>query len=102
MAIAEQPMRLMKSHRGAVFLAGALISLAVLFWDGLVDAWVRWGWQAELSHSYFIPLISAWLVWVNRDAIRKSIGAPTFLGLAIFIGPCRGDAHNYAAQERDH
>jgi len=85
MAIAEQPVRLMKSHRGAIYLAGALVILAVLFWDGLVDAWVRWGWQKELSHSYFIPLISAWLIWVNKDVIRQSIGAPSLWGLVIFI-----------------
>lgn len=63
--------------------AAAALVLVVFFWDALGNLWVRWGGQQELSHSYFIPLISAWLVWTNREAIRKSVGAPSVVGLFL-------------------
>lgn len=66
-------------------VAGAIVVTLVLFWDAIVNLWERWGGQQELSHSYFIPLISAWLVWTNRDAIRKSVGAPSLFGGALLV-----------------
>ncbi len=71
--------------RRAYFVLAAIVGLIVLFWDAIGNLWERWGGQQELSHSYFIPLISAWLVWTNRDAIRRSIGEPSLLGLAAII-----------------
>ena len=63
--------------------------LAVLFRDASFNLWRRWGQQQELSHSYFIPLISAYLVWINRSAVIKSIGAPSLSGfflIALALG----------------
>lgn len=60
-----------------------LAALTILFWDAALNLWKRWGGQQELSHSYFIPLISAYLIWINRETVRKSIGAPSFLGVVI-------------------
>ncbi len=71
--------------RWAYFVFAAASALTVLYWDAIVNLWERWSGQQELSHSYFIPLISAWLVWTNRDAIRKSIGEPSLLGPAALI-----------------
>jgi exosortase D (VPLPA-CTERM-specific) len=71
------------NRTAAALFAVALGALLVLFWDALGNLWSRWGGQQELSHSYFIPLISAWLVWTNRDAIRRSIGAPSLVGVAL-------------------
>ncbi len=71
-------------NRVAVGLfAAAVAALIFLFWDALGNLWSRWGGQQELSHSYFIPVISAWLVWTNRDAIRRSIGAPSIVGVGL-------------------
>ncbi len=66
-------------------LGGAVLILLVLFADPIANLWYRWGKQEELSHSYFIPLISAWLVWTNRDVVKDSIGAPSWVGLAIIV-----------------
>ncbi len=71
--------------RRAYFVLAAVVGLIVLFWDAIGNLWDRWGGQQELSHSYFIPVISAWLVWTNRDTIRRSIGAPSLLGAAAII-----------------
>jgi len=62
-------------------IAAGVLAVIVLYWDALVNMWQRWGEQQELSHSYFIPLISAWLIWENRRAISKSVGAPSAIGL---------------------
>jgi exosortase D (VPLPA-CTERM-specific) len=70
-----------------VAIALAALSAAVvlvLFWDAIGNLWKRWGEQKELSHSYFIPLISLWLVWTNRKAVAASVGGPSFVGLALF------------------
>ena len=64
-------------------LAACVAALTVLFWDAAGNLWKRWGQQQELSHSYFIPLISIYLIWINRDTVRKSVGAPSFLGVII-------------------
>ncbi len=71
--------------RRAYYVAAAIVGLIVLFWDAIGNLWERWGGQQELSHSYFIPIISAWLVWTNRDAIRRSVGEPSLIGLAAVI-----------------
>ena len=66
----------------AVF-ALTVAALGVLFWDAAANLWKRWGQQQELSHSYFIPLISLYLLWINRDTVRKSVGEPSLLGVAV-------------------
>ncbi|MEO1251615.1 MAG: VPLPA-CTERM-specific exosortase XrtD [Pseudomonadota bacterium] len=66
-------------------LALSVLALVVFFWDALGNLWARWGGQQELSHSYFIPVISAWLVWTNREAIRASVGAPSIAGAFILL-----------------
>lgn len=66
---------------GAAILA--LCFTIFLFRDAIGNLWFRWGGQKELSHSYFIPLISLWLVWTNRKAVIASIGAPSLVGVAL-------------------
>lgn len=69
--------------RWGYILGVAVAALIVLFWDAFGDLWSRWGEQQELSHSYFIPLISAWLVWRNWDVVKASVGAPSWIGAAL-------------------
>ena len=72
--------------RWGYVLAATFIALVALFWDALGDLWIRWGGQQELSHSYFIPVISAWLVWQNKDVLKSSIGEPSWVGLLLGFG----------------
>jgi exosortase D (VPLPA-CTERM-specific) len=60
-----------------------LLSLGFLFHMGIMNLFERWGMQQELSHSYFIPLITAYLLWDRREALRESLGKPHWAGLAI-------------------
>ncbi|MFN0023524.1 MAG: VPLPA-CTERM-specific exosortase XrtD [Parvularculaceae bacterium] len=67
-------------------LGVAVIGLGVLFWEAAGNLWMRWGQQQELSHSYFIPAISLYLIWLNRATVAKSLGSPSFAGVAIIAG----------------
>lgn len=62
----------------------ALLGLA-LFFDPILNLFQRWGTSEELSHSYFIPMISGWLIWTNRSAIAQSVGSPSSVGLLLII-----------------
>ena len=67
-----------------IILAGtATILIAVLFWEALGNLWARWSGYEELSHSFFIPILSAWIVWMNRDVVRQSVGEPSIVGAVI-------------------
>lgn len=93
MAVVDDARALMgdpKARKGAITIAAATAALAILFWDALGNLWMRWGELQELSHSYFIPLISLWLVWVNRKAVVESVGAPSWWGVAILAAAGAG------------
>ncbi|MCQ8184769.1 VPLPA-CTERM-specific exosortase XrtD [Parvularcula maris] len=62
-----------------------LLALVFLFHMGIMNLFERWGMQQELSHSYFIPLITAYLLWDRREALRESLGKPHWAGL-VMIG----------------
>ena len=59
------------------------VLLCVFFWDALTNLWFRWGSAEELSHSYFIPAISAWLIYANRKPVLDSMGDPSIVGLGL-------------------
>lgn len=62
------------------------IALALLFlayWSGLTELVRRWDNQEEYSHGFFIPLISLWLLWRRRSALRQSFGQPAWTGLLL-------------------
>lgn len=67
-------------------IAATAIILGILFWDAAQNLWRRWGNQQELSHSYFIPVVSAYLVWINRETVRRSIGGASTAGAALIAG----------------
>jgi len=69
-----------------VAVAFSIILVSVLFRDAAANLWHRWGQQQELSHSYFIPIISLYLIWINREAVRASFGGPSLSSVFIFAG----------------
>ena len=68
-----------------IALAASVVLLGIFFWDAISNLLFRWGNSDELSHSYFIPVISGWLVYSNRSAVMASIGAPSIVGLGIVV-----------------
>lgn len=64
-------------------LALSLVLLVAAFWGGLVELVGRWYRQEEYSHGFFLPLISLWMLWSRRVALRESMGAPSGWGLVV-------------------
>jgi exosortase D (VPLPA-CTERM-specific) len=65
-------------------LAAVLVSLAG-FSEALLELVRRWNGQEEYSHGFLIPVISAWLLWTRRDALRASVGPPSLVGLPLIL-----------------
>jgi exosortase D (VPLPA-CTERM-specific) len=63
----------------------AAIIICVLYWEAIGNLWLRWSRDNELSHSFFLPLITGWIIWTNRDVVKSSVGDPSILG-ALVIG----------------
>ena len=64
-------------------LGVSALLLCVFYWDAMKNLWFRWGSAEELSHSYFIPIISAWLIYSNRKPVLDSMGDPSIVGLGL-------------------
>ena len=66
-----------------IFIAIAVLLAAIGFGKSLLELVHRWRVQEEYSHGFLIPFITIWLLWSRRDAIRASIGQPSWTGLAL-------------------
>lgn len=69
----------------------ALLAIATLFvcvagfGSALLELVRRWNQQEEYSHGYLIPLVTIWLLWTRRDALRASIDQPSLAGPALIL-----------------
>jgi exosortase D (VPLPA-CTERM-specific) len=70
------------SFRVVLLAACALLGIAA-FGGSLLELAHRWSLQEEYSHGFLIPLISAWLLWARRDALRANFGEPSLWGVAV-------------------
>lgn len=62
------------------------IALAILAYSGgLLELVHRWYNQDEYGHGFFIPPLAIWLLWHRRDALKASIGAPSWLGVLFIL-----------------
>jgi exosortase D (VPLPA-CTERM-specific) len=62
-----------------------IAAVAALFFEPIGNLIYRWNSREELSHSYFIPALSAWMMWECRDVLAKSLGAPSWMGVLALI-----------------
>ncbi len=53
--------------------------------EPLLELVHRWRTQEEYSHGFLIPVIVAWLLWTRRDALRASIGKPSWAAPAVIL-----------------
>jgi exosortase D (VPLPA-CTERM-specific) len=65
--------------------AVAVILAFLVFGRSLLELVNRWNQQEEYSHGYLIPLVSAWLLWMRRDALRPNIGRPSGFGAVLIL-----------------
>jgi exosortase D (VPLPA-CTERM-specific) len=69
---------------------GALILVTVAvavfaFGDALLELVKRWNAEEEYSHGFLIPVVSAGLLWMRRDALRASMGRPSWAGPVVIL-----------------
>jgi len=69
----------------ALLAIAAVLASAATFSAALLELVHRWNSQEEYSHGFLIPIISAWLLWARRDALRVSIGPPSVTGVALVV-----------------
>ena len=55
------------------------------FGGALLELVRRWNQQEEYSHGFLIPLVTLWLLWARRDALRASIGQPSLVGPVLIL-----------------
>ncbi len=81
----------MKSEKlfySALFLL--VMALSFVFYDALANLALRWSEREEYSHGFFIPMISAWLLWQRKDALAAttayvSLKPLVLLFFAVFL-----------------
>ncbi len=61
----------------------SMILLIAVYWGGLTELVTRWNRQEEYGHGFFIPLISLWLLWQRREALRVGVGQPSLWGFVL-------------------
>jgi exosortase D (VPLPA-CTERM-specific) len=77
---------LWRSSVGAwVLLAVSAGLVGFAFWESLVELEHIWSSSEEYSHGYFIPLISLFLVWQQRDELARLPFAGSWLGVAVLV-----------------
>jgi exosortase D (VPLPA-CTERM-specific) len=73
------------ANRTLAFVAIAVAVAFAVFSSALQELLHRWTTQEEYSHGFLIPVVAAWLLWSRRDAIRGSVGQPSWLGFALIV-----------------
>jgi exosortase len=56
-----------------------------LYWPVLRGLWTQWSLDGNASHGFLIPLISAYVVWDRRQALRTTAIAPTWWGAGAIL-----------------
>ncbi len=67
-------------------LVGVAVLAAILAFHGALAELVhRWTTQEEYSHGFLIPVVSAWLLWRRRSALRGAVGRPSWTGPVLVL-----------------
>jgi len=66
--------------------AALTILIAFLYKDILFDLVKEWYDDPNVSHGFFVPLLSAYLVWERRQTLADLPRKPSWWGFAIMLG----------------
>ncbi len=70
----------------AGFALGVIFaSVLVLYFPVLLDLAADWGSNDNYSHGYFIPFISLYMVWHERDRFKRIPARPADWGLVVVL-----------------
>lgn len=76
------------SVSATVIVAVMALVLVVAHAGTILDLVERWSSRPEYSHGFLIPIISGWLLWNRREAISRSLGRPSWNGVALVAASC--------------
>lgn len=68
-----------------MFIVAVVIAI-IAYWNGLSEAFSRWGSEEEYSHGFLIPLVSLYILWEKRHLIAAKAGPPMWLGVFVAAG----------------
>src|SRR5438105_559005 len=72
------------ARTGLLVMVNVAVAL-VVFSGALMELTARWSRQEEYSHGFLIPVVTAWLLWTRRDALRLSLGQSSWIGLGLVL-----------------
>jgi exosortase len=67
-------------------IAALAILIGFLYKDIFVVLARQWWNDPNLSHGFFVPLLSAYLVWQKKDVLASLPRKPSWWGLAVMVG----------------
>ncbi len=73
---------------GRLFWLGAVLPVALLgliYGEGIAFMVRKWAVDENYGHGFFVPLISLYLIWQRREAIRKRGGEGSLWGVAAVL-----------------
>jgi len=56
-----------------------------LYWHTLVRLFLQWGNDQNFSHGYFVPLFSGFVIWQERDRLKRIKLRPSWSGLLLVV-----------------
>ncbi|MDF1830632.1 VPLPA-CTERM-specific exosortase XrtD [Cycloclasticus pugetii] len=68
-----------------ILIVISLCITAWVYWNGLSEAFLRWGKQEEYSHGYLIPLVSLYILWEKRGLILSAASQPLWSGVWLTV-----------------
>jgi len=77
------------SGPASLVVVGLVLAAALLgftFYDGIAELLRHWERREEYSHGYFIPVISAYLIWREREALKQTRFEGAWLGVLLCLG----------------
>lgn len=67
-------------------LACIAVAITLVAFSGALGELVRrWLAEEEYSHGFLIPVVSAWLLWMRRDAMLANMGRPSWIGPLVIL-----------------
>ena len=71
--------------RVGLLIGGAVLVAMFAFHGALMELAHRWATQEEYSHGFLIPVVSIWLLWRRRSALRAAVGRPSWTGPVLVL-----------------
>lgn len=69
-----------------IISAISVLLLTFGYWNGISDMVVRWSEKEEYGYAYFLPVITAYLIWQRQKVLIKLEFNPSYIGVTTIIG----------------